>query len=257
VAAPVGAPTPLTFGDPHFSTYDGTQYTYHGECDLVIAHNPDFDNGLGLDIHARTEIVTTWSLIANAAVRIGSDILEVDNDGSYYFNGVSDLTLPFQMAGKYEVRRAEDTDRVTFSIKLSEADSIHISIFKRMIAVRASQQIGSIGGMSGVVGMTGLVARDGMTVLDDASSMGSEWQVRDTEAMLFHKIRAPQYPQQCNVPASTASTLRRLRSNDSTMNIAREACKDVVDTFRDFCIEDVLLTGDASVAVGYTKGISY
>jgi hypothetical protein len=29
-----------------------------GACDLVLLHNPDFANGLGMDLHIRTKIDT-------------------------------------------------------------------------------------------------------------------------------------------------------------------------------------------------------
>ena len=55
-----------------------------------MAKSPSFDNGIGLDVHARTTIIGgTWSLASNAAIRIGNDILEIQNDGIHYINGVS------------------------------------------------------------------------------------------------------------------------------------------------------------------------
>jgi hypothetical protein len=43
-------------GDPHFKTFGGEMYDFHGECDLVLLHNPEFNNNLGMDIHIRTKI---------------------------------------------------------------------------------------------------------------------------------------------------------------------------------------------------------
>ena len=64
-AAPAPAPaTPAavsgTKGDPHFVTFAGEQYDFHGGCDLVLLSNPGFSNGLGMDIHVRTVIKTWW-----------------------------------------------------------------------------------------------------------------------------------------------------------------------------------------------------
>jgi von Willebrand factor type D domain len=53
------------FGDPHFQTFDGTQYSFHGECDLVMARS---DN---VEVHARTTIVDNWSLISSTAMLLG------------------------------------------------------------------------------------------------------------------------------------------------------------------------------------------
>jgi hypothetical protein len=43
-------------GDPHFMTWTGKRYDYHGECDLVFARIPLFCIGQGLDIHVRTDM---------------------------------------------------------------------------------------------------------------------------------------------------------------------------------------------------------
>ena len=49
-----------------------------GECDLVLVHIDDFQNGLPLDIHIRTKIrYEDYSYIESAAIKIGDDILEV------------------------------------------------------------------------------------------------------------------------------------------------------------------------------------
>jgi von Willebrand factor type D domain len=58
-------------GDPHFRTFDGTKYDFHGQCDLVMARSKEFGDNLGLDLHIRTEIVTGWSRISDSAIRIG------------------------------------------------------------------------------------------------------------------------------------------------------------------------------------------
>jgi hypothetical protein len=40
-------------------------------------HNPEFESGLGLEVHIRTQIRREFSFIAFAALRIGKDVLEV------------------------------------------------------------------------------------------------------------------------------------------------------------------------------------
>jgi hypothetical protein len=93
-------------GDPHVKLWDGTTYSYHGECNLVLLENKDFHNGLGMDIHIRTThkpyvtIPTLYSFIESVVIRIGTDVLELMGD-SFWFNGVqgSDSDLPTTMAG--------------------------------------------------------------------------------------------------------------------------------------------------------------
>merc|ERR1712151_735138 len=53
-------------GDPHFKLWDGKAYDFHGICDLVLLHNPEFNNGLGMDIHIRTKKMKHWSYIKTA-----------------------------------------------------------------------------------------------------------------------------------------------------------------------------------------------
>jgi hypothetical protein len=44
---------------------------------MVLAKDLEFASGLGLDVQIRTKLVRYWSYIANAAVRIGDNILEI------------------------------------------------------------------------------------------------------------------------------------------------------------------------------------
>jgi von Willebrand factor type D domain len=261
VSAPVLSPASESaladvMGDPHFITYDGTRYSYRGECDLVLAKNPTFDSGSGLDIHVRSEIVATRSLISNAVVRIGDDVFEVVNDETHYFNGVVNSAFPLYMAGKYEITKTEDNSRPTYTININNGETIDIFINKRMIGVRANKSLGSVGGMTGVVGVNGFIGRDGVSSLTDVNSMGAEWQVRDDEPMLFHSTRAPQYPQQCTLPPAVVNR-RRLRSDVALMTMALSACDEVDARLKDFCIEDVLRTNDPLSANAYLDGVAF
>jgi hypothetical protein len=54
--------------------------------------SPSFASGLGLDIHIRATRIDnariSYSYISAAAVRIGTDVLEVRDDGSILINGL-------------------------------------------------------------------------------------------------------------------------------------------------------------------------
>ena len=39
----------------------------------MLVKSPNFDNGKGLEMHIRTKIVTWWSFIESAVVKIGDD----------------------------------------------------------------------------------------------------------------------------------------------------------------------------------------
>jgi von Willebrand factor type D domain len=251
-------------GDPHFRTHDGTLYSFHGECDLVMARSPSFDNGLGLDVHARTQIIGgTWSLVSNAAVRIGSDIFELKNDGSYYVNGVVGAILPTQLVNKYNLHYSEEivndglnSIRAWYTIELNNGEKIEITNYKSMISINVGAVLLDTVGMLGSSVKAGLVGRDGETLIVDPDEMGSHWQVNAEEPMLFHDIRAPQYPETCILP-EVSKTHRRLRSNgnDNNYAMAKTACTGVASNLYDFCVHDVMISGDTSLAKAFTGGV--
>jgi hypothetical protein len=80
--------------DPHFVTFGGESFSFHGECDLVLMTSPGFASGLWLDIHVRTtridNVRMSYSFISGVAVRrIGTDVLETMDDGTVIVNGDS------------------------------------------------------------------------------------------------------------------------------------------------------------------------
>jgi von Willebrand factor type D domain len=245
------------FGDPHFQTFDGTSYSFHGECDLVMARSPFFANGTGIEIHARTTLVGTWSLISSTAMRIGNDILEIVNDNTVIVNGVKNVELPLQLAGEYQVSKTEEvvdeTSRVVYTIELATGE-IKVSNNQNMLRVDVNAYLPGTEGMLGLQGTAGMIGRDRVTLSSDANDMGAQWQVRNYEAKLFHDNREPQYPTMCNMPSTTS---RRLRQNDSAMmQLAKEACANVIEARRQFCLEDVVLSGNVKVAAGYKSLVS-
>jgi von Willebrand factor type D domain len=255
-------------GDPHFMTYDGTAYTYHGQCDLVMATSKDIDGtGLSLDVHARTTIKADWSYVSNAAVKIGNDILEITTDSNvtHYFNGEPNVDFPLNMGNKYTVRKQRieafpGEYRTDYMIDLKQrndaarerGDFLHIRSFKGMLTIDIDAHLTDSMGMLGVSGELGMVKRDLKTSIDNSNTaqMGLEWQVRDTEDKLFNDMsRSPQYPEQCYLPKITS---RRLRAQSSAnLLMANNACAGVDTTMNEFCIQDVLLTGDVQVAHMY------
>jgi hypothetical protein len=245
-------------------------YSFHGQCDLVLGRSTDFGSGLGIDVHARTEIIDSWSLISNLAVRLGDDIFEVANDGSHYFNALQKVQLPLMIAGKYEVSRSsEAVDGINdegekaqsmtdvYRIDLTNGEYIKIQNYRKMISVRIEAILANTGGMLGVHGRSGMIGRDGVTHVKDENEMGFQWQVQDNEAMIFHEIRAPQYPQSCVMPASKTTGRRQLRVSDDQFEIeAAESCTaaGASPEMHPFCVQDVVRTGDKNMASAYAFG---
>ena len=91
-----------------------------------------------------------------------------------------------------------------------------------------------------------MIGRDRSTVIEDPEAFALEWQVRDTEPMLFQAVRAPQFPAVCLPPKKMM--VKRL--GDSHMYAAAEkACasqNNVGDL--DNCIFDVMATRSLDAA---------
>jgi hypothetical protein len=219
-----------------------------------------------IDVHIRTAIVDDWSLISNAAIRIGDETFEVVNDGTIYWKGQADPELPIQVAGgrygvvkKEEIVRSEDEESGTvreithtsYEVHLDHTDTIVVSNWLNMLSVNVNAYLKGAEGMIGVRQVPGMVGRDHTTTFDNPNDMGAEWQVRDTEASLFNNAtREPQYPTQCKLP-SVMARRRRLRETSYLRDKAVLACSGVEHGMGEFCIEDVLLTGDVHVAQAY------
>ena len=92
------------------------------------------------------------------------------------------------------------------------------------------------------------LARDGKTEIEvdrmNAEAFALEWQVRDTEPMLFSTVRAPQYPATCIPPKELITS--RLGMQAFKLE-AEEACGHWEQDMDD-CIFDVIATRDISVA---------
>jgi hypothetical protein len=245
-------------GDPHFKTWRGKHFDYHGECDLVLLHSSASESGLGLDldVHIRTKIRRDMSYIASAALRIGSDLLEVESQGVYYLNGVLSAALPAVFSG-FAFSHTQSTDKQhVFEVHLGGRERIKLKTYKDFVSVLIEQGeskhfLNSVG-LMGDFRLGHMVARDGKNVMDDANAFGQEWQVLDTEPSLFHTVRLPQHPQQvCTLPPPMqASQLRRRLSESSSVDqlAAEKACAHWGEG-KDDCVFDVLTTGDLEMAV--------
>jgi len=240
-------------GDPHFKTWTGDKYDYHGECDLVLVDHPSFSNGLGLKVHIRTTRVKYFSYISNIAVQIGDDVLEFDNDVTNFL--INGETAPPKrkyvrtLLGGFHVRR----DPKAISIRFDDNVKARIDLIQRtngwpaVVVDGATTEV-----FKDSLGLLGdwetgkRLARDGKTLMDDpdATAFALEWQVRDTEPMLFKEARFPQYPRTCTPPAQNLS--KRLGVSNFAKE-AEKACSHWKEDIDD-CIFDVIATRDVMVA---------
>jgi len=249
------------FGDPHFKTWSEEKYDFHGECDLVLLKNPDFADGLGMDIHIRSKKYRQmWSYIETAAIRIGNDILEVVGGKEkklFYVNGVKgDLSAVELKLSGYPVEVKQTSEKAReFSIPLgTDGEKIVIQSWNAMVRVDiangSSDNFGSSLGLMGDYPSGNKVGRDGNSSIEDVNKFGQEWQVLQTEPNLFHEKGSVQAPSHCVIPSS-ADMRRRLAHASISVEEAQLACSRVNPEDFDTCVFDVIATNDKDSAGAY------
>jgi len=254
-------------GDPHFKTWGGLDYDYQGACDLKFISAPKYANGLGLDIHIRTDTRFDYSFISAAVIKIGDNTLEVGAWGEYILNGVEgtvqgldfDAEFPSTMGDNIPLSVEMKSKKThIFTIDAShvtgDADSkIKIQTFKDWVSIHLDfpqkDDFGDSVGMLGSFPEGVRFARDGVTVMEDDNEFGQEWQVLPEEAGLFEGARFPQHPEKCVLPETLprSSTNRRLAESAVSEEDARAACNHL-EMHQEFCVRDVLATQDLEMA---------
>jgi len=255
---------PDVTGDPHFRTWSGESYDFHGVCDLVLLKNAQFDEGLGMDIHIRSKrMYAMFSYVHSASVRIGDDTLEVrgGKEDGLWMNGeqVVDINNDKEavvLSNKFPVvieKLSEKSKEVR--INLGGAEAIVIRTWNKMVRVSIShatnENFGTSLGMMGAFSTGAKLGRDGITNIEDFNIFGQEWQVLPTEANLFHEIGdAVQSPAQCEIPSSSQMR-RRLSEASVTVEEAKIACDGVAPADLDLCMFDIMASNDKNLAGAY------
>jgi hypothetical protein len=252
-------------GDPHFKTWSGEKYDFHGVCDLVLLDNAKALEGLGIKVHIRTTRTRMWSFISTSSVQIGDDTLEVmgGKGGSFYWvnkmagkESITSGETIAKLAGQFPVifHQINDNSR-KFEVKLDnmEKKKIVFKTWNAMVSVsfggfESEEMESSIGLMGSLGGIK--MARDGVTAIDDINEFGQEWQVLATEPKLFHNEEGPQPPSKCEIPTSS-SMRRRLGQAGISKDDAETACARVDAADFDLCVFDVMATNDKDAAGAY------
>jgi hypothetical protein len=241
-------------GDPHFKTWRGQHFDFHGECDLVLLQSKEFESGLGLDVQIRTKMRRDMSYISSVAVLLGTDLLEVGSQGIYHLNGVAGADLPSKFGG-FEFLHTQPTDKQhVFEVHFGNRERMKVKTYKDFVSVLFEQaelkHFGKSVGLMGAFGTGHMIGRDGETIIDDANAFGQEWQVLNTEPSLFQTLRFPQHPTACTMPTPIqASQLRRRLSESSVDELAAEEACEHWGGGKDDCVFDVLTTGDLEMAM--------
>jgi hypothetical protein len=243
---------PYANGDPHFKTWSGGHFDFHGECDLVLLQSEIFGSGLGLDLHIRTTARRDMAYISSAALRIGTDVLEVESKGVYFLNGVAGADLS-EISGFPLTHTQVNDHQHEFVVDLGGRERLKIKTFKDLVSVLIEdgkgKHFGDSVGLMGDFEMGRMLARDGETVLDEPNAFGQDWQVLDAEPKLFQTNRFPQHPNVCTMPTPVQTSQLRRRLSESTKDelAAENACAHWGDG-KDDCVFDVLATGDLELA---------
>lgn len=231
-----------------------------GQCDLILLHAPNFDGTKGLSVHIRTKIRHAYSYIESAAIKIGSDVLEVGSFGDYFLNGVNGAKHQQQIghiSGFPILHSQPQKNLYQFQILITEKgeESINIKVYKDMVSVTIShaekQRFRGTLGLIGEFGSGRLMGRDGVTVMgeSDPDKLAAEWQVRDDEPILFQTIQAPQHPQECQLPTPTKQKkTNRIGESTAKNRAAKTACQKAGTRNMIGCIHDVMVTGDLGLA---------
>jgi hypothetical protein len=259
VCTDLNAPKPgQAIGDPHFVMWDGTHFTYHGECDLVLLDSPSACDGAGLQVHIRTTIRNYYSFIESAAFRIDDNVLEFHAPNKLYMNGVEVQEAP-ALLGKYLIESVNSsvmcqnqncTGAVINKINFGKDGFAIVKRYKGFVYVSINPFTDGFLDGVGILGMRnkpGKFGRDGTLLANDYNSYAEDWQVRDWEPQLFKETRYPKYPNACTRPPAMPAR----RNEDGSSRLAEEACATVINAAKDNCIFDVLATGDIEMAVPY------
>ncbi|CAJ1939299.1 unnamed protein product [Cylindrotheca closterium] len=255
-------------GDPHFTTWRNEHFEYHGQCDLILATDSNFADGLGLDVQIRTKVVRYWSYIKSVAMRIGADIFEIEGNADMSEDLRYWINMEFKGAvknvGGFPVifkNRKGQAMKQTILIDLNSkypGAKIEIQVWKEFVKVNFQnptvEAFGNTVGMLGDFSTGKTVGRDGVTVFDDYMLLGEEWQVLPANDMLFHSTEEPQFPSKCIEPEDSQGDRRRRRLGESaiTEEQAEKACASLTGMLdRKDCVYDILATQNLDMAVAY------
>jgi len=241
-------------GDPHFTTWHGKSFDFHGHCDLVLLHSEAYG---GLDIHIRSAPLRhVFSYVSNAAVRLGEDVLEVASEGKHYINGVlQEIGTTGMLSGHLVTSSVNKKRRFTFKVKLEGKTEVILRLYKNWISITVmhahENDFGDSVGLMGTFQDAAWLGRDGITVHQDIAHFGRDWRVQgDKDGLLFQEPSP--FPDHCDEPEETAA-MREQRRRLAEATITREEAMEVCEKYGngahiEDCVGDVQISGDLEMA---------
>ena len=203
-----------------------------------------------LSVHIRTKRQRKWSIIGDAAIQVGKDILEIGGDGKLHKNGEE---VDIVEAKLYSVTKSPVREKIklyTFDFGNGRKLEVKANTRSAMLFTNLSGNFphGTVG-LLGSPHKTGMFARDEPNIkATNVDSFVQSWQVKDSDPKLFKKIEGPQYPTKCCYfnTCTNAKGKRRLKEfHQIHMEEAVAVCSShPPGPKRQFCVDDVIATGD-------------
>lgn len=247
----------ITFGDPHFKTWGGHKFDFHGQCDLVIAKAPLAAEGKGLDVHIRSTHVGFYSYIERVAMKLGEETFECGHEDAYINGQLVDFeTVSEHSLAGHRVTKSVEVNNMgrplqIYRVYITDSEWVEVKVFKSFLSVRV---IGATNEnfmhASGILGdfYTGrMIARDGSTIITDPEEFGQEWQVNNEDGNLFVEAPEQQFPTQCLAPQKKDA---RKLTHGISLAQANAACEHLSEDI-DSCVYDIMATGDIELAGAY------
>ena len=277
-----------TGGDPHFEGFHehfsfmgecdllllSTTFT-NNSCNNTY-NEPQADSTYTrsqLQIHIRTTMKLDYSYISGVAFLIGKDSIELNEKGQLWINqhlvppkelvAMQETMLPFKVKHSLQGTKRKI---VVHNIDLPCSGlsfEVRANLRNHMIYVSTSGPFGEdTVGLLGSPVKEGFFNRDGVDVTaeGDTDAYTETWQIRhDKDPKIFIHDREPQFPARCLYPAEVEKTkmlrgrllrgaVGKLFKKTITKKDAKEACKSTRGVKNEFCVEDVLRTGDVNLA---------
>lgn len=245
------------WGDPHYFNFDGLAFDFQAGGDFILAAVAG-DPSLQVQVRQCPWFPGAWvSTFKAVAVRLESDVVEYQGDGSLYVNGaarepVTDRLalagggLVYPAAGGGYVFAWPRGDRL-----VARPFGSYMNLYLIVPATRRGLMRGLLGNADGDAGNDYMVSRDGTDLRDeltfaemyhDFASYTNAWRVQGGDVPLITHGTAcsPSVPAQ---PMTLGALTPAQRAQGEA------ACAGVADpTLRESCIIDVGATGDDSFA---------